>query len=49
MITINIDTQQRQDLVNLTEDIQASVASSGIDEGVCVVYCPHTTGGVTLN
>ena len=49
MITINIDTQQRQDLVKLTEDIQVSVSSSGIDEGVCVVYCPHTTGGVTLN
>ena len=49
MITINIETEQRQDLVRLTELIQESVAANGTDEGICVVYCPHTTGGITLN
>ncbi len=49
MITINIDTEQRQDLVRLTELIQESVTANGTLEGICVVFCPHTTGGITLN
>ena len=49
MITININTERRQDLVNVTNAIEESVAASGTDEGICVVYCPHTTGGITLN
>ena len=49
MITININTERRQDLVNVTNVIEESVAASGTDEGICVVYCPHTTGGITLN
>jgi len=49
MITINIDTEQRQDLVRLTELIQESVTANGTNEGICVVFCPHTTGGITLN
>ena len=49
MITININTERRQDLVNVTNVIEESIAASGTDEGICVVYCPHTTGGITLN
>ena len=49
MITININTERRQDLVNVTDEIEEYVAASGTDEGICVVYCPHTTGGITLN
>ena len=49
MITININTERRQDLVNVTNVIEESVAASGTVEGICVVYCPHTTGGITLN
>jgi secondary thiamine-phosphate synthase enzyme len=34
---------------NVTEQARASVKKSGISDGVCVVYCPHTTAGMTIN
>ena len=49
MDTIEIRTQRREDLVDLTGEIGRIVAASGRREGVCLVYVPHTTAGVTIN
>jgi secondary thiamine-phosphate synthase enzyme len=46
---INIKTKSRNELVDITSDIQAVVDESGIKSGVCYVYVPHTTAGVTIN
>lgn len=35
--------------IKITRDIEKIVSESGINEGVCVVYCPHTTAGITIN
>ncbi|MDR0464584.1 MAG: secondary thiamine-phosphate synthase enzyme YjbQ [Treponema sp.] len=35
--------------INITGDVQKSVAASGVREGVCVVFVPHTTAAVTVN
>ncbi len=37
---------QLQDITNAVADI---VRSSGIKQGICVVYCPHTTAGLVIN
>lgn len=42
-------TSARQELVNVTEAVQAAVVESGVREGVCYVYCPHSTAGLTIN
>jgi secondary thiamine-phosphate synthase enzyme len=42
-------TSTRQELVNVTEAVQAAVIASGVQRGVCYVYCPHTTAGLTIN
>lgn len=42
-----IETTDR-DVVSLTDDIKAYVASSGIREGLCVITTPHTTAGLTI-
>ena len=42
-------TTERQGLYEITDAVQKAVAESGIHEGICVVYCPHTTGGLTIN
>lgn len=42
-----IETTDR-DVVSLTDDIKAYVASSGIQEGLCVITTPHTTAGLTI-
>ncbi|MCI1956220.1 MAG: secondary thiamine-phosphate synthase enzyme YjbQ [Oscillospiraceae bacterium] len=34
---------------NVTGMVRKSLEKSGVTEGVCVVYCPHTTAGITIN
>ncbi|MDO9547096.1 MAG: secondary thiamine-phosphate synthase enzyme YjbQ [Pelolinea sp.] len=46
---IKINTEASECLVNITEKIQQVVCDSKIKEGVCVVFIPHTTAGITIN
>jgi secondary thiamine-phosphate synthase enzyme len=47
--TINIKTGTRIQMVDITASVQNEVTKSGITDGVCVVYVPHTTAGITIN
>lgn len=38
-----------EDFINITSQVKESVAKSGITDGLCIVYCPHTTAGITIN
>ena len=38
-----------EDFVRITAQVEGAVAESGIRDGICVVYCPHTTAGITIN
>jgi secondary thiamine-phosphate synthase enzyme len=46
---INIKTRSRNEFVDITAEIQAVIDESGVKNGVCYVYVPHTTAGVTIN
>ncbi len=46
---INIRTRSRIDFQDITTKVDDVVRSSGIQNGVCYVFVPHTTAGVTLN
>jgi secondary thiamine-phosphate synthase enzyme len=35
--------------INITGEVQKIVAASGVAEGICVVFIPHTTAAVTIN
>jgi len=48
-ISINVKTETRTDLVDITSSVQKEVSKSGITDGICVVYVPHTTAGITIN
>lgn len=37
------------ELINVTDRVREIVRTSGIQDGVCVVFSPHTTAGMTLN
>ena len=39
----------RQDFYNITAQVREAVTKSGVTDGICVVYCPHTTAGITIN
>jgi len=47
--TITFKTDPGSSLINLTDQIRAFVRQSGVQEGVCHVIAPHTTGAVTVN
>jgi len=49
MHKVNLKTGKRTELVDITSRIQEAVAKSGIRQGVCCVFCPHTTAGLTIN
>ena len=49
MRTISIKTHQRNEFLDITEDVAKTVAESGLKNGIAVVYIPHTTAGVTIN
>ena len=46
---INIKTRARTEFVNITSEVQNIVSESGVKNGVCHIYVPHTTAGVTIN
>jgi secondary thiamine-phosphate synthase enzyme len=46
---LTVRTGQRTELVDITADVSRRVAQSGVREGLCMLYVPHTTAGVTIN
>jgi len=40
---------QREDFYDITPQVREAVAKSGVMSGVAVIYCPHTTAGMTIN
>lgn len=46
---LKIKTTAKTELIDITSEIQDLVRSSGIEEGFCMLYVPHTTAAVTIN
>jgi secondary thiamine-phosphate synthase enzyme len=44
-----IKSKNRTELIDITSKIQDVVHSADIDEGLCMLYVPHTTAAVTIN
>jgi len=44
----NLSTN-KEDFYNITARVRQAVAESGIKDGIAVVFCPHTTAGITIN
>lgn len=49
LTTISVKTSSRIDMVDITSSVQKEASKSGITDGICVVYVPHTTAGITVN
>ncbi len=47
--TLSVRTTSRTEFVDLTAQVQKVVQQSGIAEGLCHIFVPHTTAGVTIN
>ena len=46
---LSVKTHERTELVDITSEIQDLVRKSGIKQGLCMLYVPHTTAAVTIN
>jgi len=46
---LSVKTKAKTELIDITSDVQEMVRSSGIVEGFCMLYVPHTTAAITIN
>ncbi len=48
-IQIELQTRSKVDLLDITEKIQEAISKEAAKDGVCFLFCPHTTAGIVLN
>jgi secondary thiamine-phosphate synthase enzyme len=46
--TFDIRTTSRVETIDVTSLVRAAIRKSGVDGGLCCVFCPHTTAGLTI-
>lgn len=44
-----VRTSRRIEMIDITRQVQDCVSESGVTDGICTVFIPHTTAGVTIN
>ena len=49
MIEISIRTTDHCQFLNIDREVQKAIDRSGVQDGICVVFVPHTTAGITIN
>ncbi len=47
--SFTVRTSRRNELIDITQKVREVIRKSGIRNGICVVYVPHTTAAVTVN
>lgn len=48
-LTISINTRDRSEMIDITSKVEEELNKSGLKDGVCFVFVPHTTAGITIN
>ena len=46
---LSVKTHSRSELIDITGLVQETVTGSKVKDGVCYVFVPHTTAGITIN
>src|SRR5438045_3791916 len=49
METINVNSSKREQMIDITDEAQKTVAASGHKDGICFLFTQHTTCGLTIN
>ena len=49
MEKITVSTSSRIELKDITSDVKKVIEGGSTDDGVCTLYVPHTTAGITIN
>lgn len=49
MVVLNIKTTSRTEFVDITAKVQEAIDTTGLIDGLCLLYVPHTTAAITIN
>jgi secondary thiamine-phosphate synthase enzyme len=49
MQTFQVRTSSQSEFIDITRSVQEAVKKTGVADGVCIIFIPHTTAGVTIN
>jgi secondary thiamine-phosphate synthase enzyme len=47
--TFQVRTSKQIEFIEITRSVQEAVQKTGIEDGICIVFIPHTTAGITIN
>jgi secondary thiamine-phosphate synthase enzyme len=47
--TIIVKTKEKTEFVDITRDVEGAIRSEGVQDGVCMLFVPHTTSAITIN
>ncbi len=47
--SINVKTKTRTEFIDITSEVEKIINGSNVKNGVCYLYVPHTTAGITIN
>jgi len=47
--TFQVRTSTQTEFIDITHSVQEAVEKTGVEEGICVIFIPHTTAAVTIN
>lgn len=47
--TLSIDTTDRSEMIDITCKVEEELKRSELKDGVCFLFVPHTTAGITIN
>ena len=49
MEIFTVQTHGHDELIDITAQVRDIVRKSGVSSGICCIYTPHTTAGITIN
>lgn len=49
MQTFRVRTSAQNEFIDITRSVQEAVKETGVEDGICIIFIPHTTAGVTIN
>ncbi|RSK28595.1 YjbQ family protein [Bacillus sp. HMF5848] len=47
--SFSLRTNKRDEMIDVTQKVEAYIKEMGVKNGAVIVYCPHTTAGITIN
>lgn len=48
-LSLRVQSRHREELVDITQEVEAALLRAGVEDGLCTLFVPHTTAAVTVN